>query len=113
MKETYNLDSFEGEKTLMRFMVKVKKTDTCWIWRAAKTKEGYGLFSIRYKMRVAHRVSYIHFKGKIPVGLQMDHLCRNTSCVNPEHLEPVTAKENKRRSDILGRRKRGKYKVIR
>ena len=47
---------------------------------------------------MAHRVSYVHFKGLIPEELELDHLCRNPSCVNPEHLEPVTHRENILRS---------------
>ena len=46
---------------------------------------------------MAHRVSYEMAKGSIPPGLQLDHLCRTTLCVNPAHLEPVTPKENIRR----------------
>lgn len=46
----------------------------------------------------AHRWAYEHFVGPIPDGLQLDHLCRNTHCANPSHLEPVTAQENLRRS---------------
>lgn len=42
----------------------------------------------------AHRWAYLHFVGKIPAGLDLDHLCRNRWCVNPEHLEPVTRSEN-------------------
>ena len=48
---------------------------------------------------MAHRVSYEMAKGKIPDGLQLDHLCRMTLCVNPSHLEPVTPKENIRRGE--------------
>lgn len=43
---------------------------------------------------MAHRAVYEHLRGPIPVGLELDHLCRNTRCVNPAHLEPVTHREN-------------------
>ena len=46
----------------------------------------------------AHRVTYRHLAGPIPAGMQIDHLCRNRTCVNPAHLEPVTASENRRRA---------------
>ena len=46
----------------------------------------------------AHRVTYRHLVGPIPAGMQVDHLCRNRTCVNPDHLEPVTASENRRRA---------------
>ena len=74
-------------------MAKVEKTDTCWNWTAYKNPKGYGKFNQWY----AHRFSYIHLIGPIPDGLQIDHLCLNTSCVNPEHLEAVTLQENVRR----------------
>lgn len=82
-----------------RFKSKIEKTDTCWLWLGALDKGGYGIFmsskeGIRFP---AHRASYEIFKGKIPIGLQLDHLCRNRKCVNPNHLEPVTARENNRR----------------
>jgi hypothetical protein len=55
----------------------------------------------RRKLLKAHRVTYALVKGPIPAGLQLDHLCRNTSCVNPNHLEAVTTRENTMRSTGL------------
>ncbi len=82
-----------------RFWDKVNKTDTCWLWTASKDKRGYGrLNKGKHAQNVlAHRYSYELVHGKIPIGLELDHLkdiCGNTSCVNPSHLEPVTHKEN-------------------
>ena len=85
-----------------RFWAKVEKTDTCWIWIAA-LGGGHGYGMIRSpegrKMLLAHRVAYELLVGPIPPGLELDHLCRNRRCVNPEHLEPVTHRENILRGD--------------
>jgi hypothetical protein len=74
----------------------------CWVWTGAfsnkRNKWLYGLILVEKKLRMAHRVMYEMKVGKIPEGLQLDHLCRNTKCINPAHLEPVTAKENIARS---------------
>ena len=71
----------------------------CWEWTAArrKGKWPYGLINVWQKILQAHRVSYEAFRGPIPEGLQLDHLCRNPPCVNPDHLEIVTNEENGRR----------------
>lgn len=70
----------------------------CWIWNGApQSKAGYCRVHLRSGTRLAHRASYEQFVGPIPEGLQLDHLCRVPSCVNPEHLEPVTHAENGRR----------------
>jgi hypothetical protein len=82
-----------------RFWEKVEVTGFCWNWTAGKCKQGYGGFNAgnpRRKLQ-AHRVSYATLVGVIPQGLEVDHLCRNTSCVNPDHLEPVTGEVNRRR----------------
>lgn len=75
----------------------------CWLWHVGLTPDGYGSATLRhpdlaqYKWR-AHRLVYTLLAGPIPDGLQLDHLCRVRNCVNPGHLEPVTAQENVRRS---------------
>ena len=79
-----------------RFWAKVNKTDTCWLWTACAS-HGYGRIKVGGgfgKMLQAHRVAYEMLVGPIPEGLHLDHLCRVTLCVNPNHLEPVTPREN-------------------
>lgn len=69
----------------------------CWVWTGAKSRGGYGQFRINKEVVATHRLAYELLIGPIPDGLQLDHLCRNPSCVNPGHLEPVTMAENIRR----------------
>lgn len=83
-----------------RFMAKTRQSPSgCLEW-VGVTHRGYGHFGMRSPvtgkptMAKAHRVAYEMRFGKIPEGLVIDHLCRNRSCVNPDHLEPVTAREN-------------------
>ena len=87
-----------NKSALDRFWPKVQKTDSCWIWTKALNDAGYGLFgSPAGYSRLAHRFAYQVLIGQVPKGLVLDHLCRDRRCVNPEHLEPVTLTENKRR----------------
>lgn len=65
----------------------------CWIW-SGRVHQRYGQAS---HGRVAHRLVYEQRRGPIPEGMELDHTCRNTLCVNPDHLEPVTRAENVRR----------------
>ena len=89
-----------GAPAAERFWQKVTVTDGCWIWTAHKNNKGYGTFAPKWNARVyAHRWSYEQAKGAIPDGLEIDHLCRNPACVNPDHLEAVTHRENILRSD--------------
>ena len=92
-----------------RFWAKVSKEgpvstwaphlDRCWIWTAASGghKGNYGVFYDGERQTYAHRWAWESVNGQIPEGLTIDHLCRTTRCVNPEHLDPVTIGENVRR----------------
>lgn len=86
-----------------RFWAKVNKTETCWLWTASTTPKGYGKFSLgrdaqgAQRLINAHRFAYEQVVGPIAEGLELDHLCREKLCVNPDHLEPVTHAENMRR----------------
>lgn len=72
------------------FWQKVNKSAGCWEWSAGKSREGYGDFWLNGTMVRAHRVSYEWANGPIPVGLQIDHMCLNEGCVNPDHLRLAT-----------------------
>lgn len=69
--------------------------DACWEWTSFKDRDGYAMFlEARGLSQRAARFSYKTFVGPIPEGLVIDHLCRRRGCVNPNHLEPVTNREN-------------------
>jgi hypothetical protein len=71
----------------------------CWIWQGTMDPDGYGRVWLDGGMVLTHRASYEAFVGSIPEGLEIDHLCLTPSCVNPEHLEPVTHDENMSRAN--------------
>lgn len=77
----------------------------CWIWARAMLKTGYGALRRDGKTLRAHRWMYEQHVGPIPTGKHLDHLCCVRACVNPEHLDPVTKRENERRA--VARRRAG------
>lgn len=83
---------------LARFTSKFRRADSgCWEWTGALNNRGYGSMRARPVNRGAHVWSYELFRGPIPSGMEIDHLCRVRHCVNPDHLEAVTHAENTRR----------------
>lgn len=84
-----------------RFACKFIEADGCWQWMGAQNGNGYGRLRVDGRAALAHRVAYEVLVGPIPEGLQTDHTCRNRGCVNPDHLEPVTQRENILRGEGL------------
>ncbi len=84
-----------GESEETRFWDKVNREGPvpdigrCWLWEGAKTATGYGHLRSDGRAKKAHRVSYELFVEPIPEGMEIDHICRNRSCVNPLHLRAV------------------------
>lgn len=88
-------------QTFERFLAKIYPAPSgCWEWTASlnKADRGYGQLRVKGYRHLAHRISYEHFVGPIPSWLEIDHLCKNTVCVNPTHLETVTRAVNLSRS---------------
>jgi len=93
-------------ETSERFLDKVypEPNTGCWLWGGAVNSRGYGNFRNGYGRTVgAHRFSYELYKGPIPDGLHIDHLCSFPNCVNPDHLEAVSLRENNQRTWDRGR----------
>jgi|SRR5262252_9024638 len=67
-----------------------EKGDGCWIWKGLVHRHGYGVYHKQY----AHRLAYELYKGPIPAGMHIDHICMEPLCVNPDHMEIVTNAEN-------------------
>lgn len=72
----------------------VVNDDGCWLWPQAQSQGGYGRCSVAGVAYYVHRYVYEQLRGPIPDRLQLDHLCRQPACANPDHLEPVTCREN-------------------
>lgn len=83
-----NLDTWLA--TVQRIM-----PDDCWNWPWSKSANGYGKLQLAdRRLHLAHRVIYERVRGPIPPDLQLDHICRNRRCCNPDHLEAVSQRTN-------------------
>src|SRR3990167_3190147 len=87
-------DFFDTLYEYTQYFGKTLDNIECWPWPFSKFKLGYGRIRHNNKIYLAHIVSYESKNGKIPIGLELDHLCRNTYCWNPNHLEAVTHQIN-------------------
>ncbi len=89
-------------RSFLRFMTKIAIDEEtgCWNWTAARDRHGYGRFGVAAgRVVFAHRTMYLVSVGDIPDNMVIDHLCRNPSCCNTDHLEVVTQAENVRRGN--------------
>ena len=95
------------------FWTRVQKNDNgCWDWIGPLDANGYG----RHGRVLAHRRAYEEMRGQIASDRELDHLCRNRKCVNPDHLDSVSHAENVRRGmcgEVNGRRMRAKKACVR
>jgi hypothetical protein len=101
----FTIEQYEA-KALARFWAKVNKTETCWLWTARESANGYGTHTLReypegrlkagVKSRDvrAHRYSWELENGPIPEGMEIDHVCHTRLCVRPAHLRIATRKQN-------------------
>ena len=78
-----------------------KSESGCWIWLGGKQSSGHGKIRIDGKTHQVHRVAFELARGRVPAGLVLDHTCKNPSCINPKHLEPVTQRVNLLRGNTI------------
>lgn len=82
----------------VRLWTKVQIGPDCWEWLGARNSDGYPVLWDGARLTYAYRIAYEMIVGKVPEGMELDHLCSNRWCVNPGHLEPVSHLVNVRRA---------------
>lgn len=105
----YNINAIE------RFLDNIcVDSNGCWIWTASRFSTGYGSYQNihNYPQKTAHQFSYKYFKGELESGKEIDHLCHNRPCANPDHLEQVTHRVNSQRGEKGNRAYNGLYESL-
>jgi hypothetical protein len=98
---TDSVGSWAGLPQILEDKILPEPNSGCWIWMGSIYGTGYGCITANKKYFLVHRVVYKCLRGTIPSNLQIDHLCRNRICCNPDHLEPVTSKVNALRGNSI------------
>lgn len=88
-------------EVLLKLCAQTERVGDCLIWTGPKNQGGYGRIARSSGSSYVHRAAWIALRGPIPAGLHLDHLCRQRACWNPDHLEPVTPRENVLRGEGL------------
>lgn len=83
-------------KRLLR-LTDLDEATGCWVWKGKVDTHGYGRIRVGKKQLLVHRVSFAAFVRPLTPGLVLDHRCRVRRCLNPEHLEEVTSRQNTKR----------------
>lgn len=86
-----------SKKIAYRFLSYIKEEYDCWVWQGARKHPPglpYGFFAYDGKSRLVHRIIFVWANGEIPAGTEINHLCNNPPCCNPDHLEAVSRHEN-------------------
>lgn len=78
---------------VVRFWAKVNKTETCWLWTAATGGDGHAVFYDGMRVRSAAQFLYELEVGPVGDGNQLVRTCDVTSCVRPDHMQPVSRAE--------------------
>jgi hypothetical protein len=100
-----------------RFWSKVEKSETCWLWTAARSDTGYGSIRVKvaehtYRAMNAHRLAYVWAYGEPEPGLLIDHICRVRHCVRPDHMRAVTYRQNAENLPQAGGRNTSGYRGV-
>ena len=87
--------TYTPEERIARFLLLVDKTPTCWLWKGASNGRYGSWKGLNYEHHTAHKWSYIYFVGPVPSGMDVDHKCETSLCVNPEHLQLLLPSYNR------------------
>jgi hypothetical protein len=93
------------EEMLDRFTARIVFTDTCWLWKGNKNRNGYGMFTTAWNMgyeAFAHRIMWEEYYGFIPRSYTIDHMCGQKGCVNPKHLQLMARSHHAKQGQRLG-----------
>jgi len=90
---------YNTKPPITRIYEKIKYVGNCWIYTGSKDRYGYGRIGIKLRRVSTHRFMYEYYCGSISPDLELDHLCRNHACCNPEHLEAVSHQVNMHRGN--------------